>query len=45
MKTYLLIPYEPAPEDPKWLTKKKAGKKLNPLEIELYSNYKWEGEH
>jgi len=39
MKTIVLIPFEPAPEDPIWLRKKHAGKKLDPLEAEEY--YKW----
>ena len=28
LRTTVLIPFEPAPQDPVWLTKKYAGKKL-----------------
>lgn len=41
MKTYLKIPFERAPEDPSWLTKKKAGRKLDPLEAEEYFKFKY----
>lgn len=41
MKTYLRIPFERAPEDPSWLTKKKAGRKLNPIEAEEYYKFKF----
>lgn len=34
MKTYLRIPYERAPEDPSWLMKAHAGRKLDPIEAE-----------
>ena len=34
MRTIVLIPTEPAPPDPLWLTKKHAGKKLDPIEAE-----------
>ena len=33
MKTEVLIPFEPAPKDPKWLLKKHAGKKLSHEEL------------
>lgn len=36
MMTFLRIPFERAPEDPSWLTKKKAGRKLDPIEAEEY---------
>lgn len=39
MKTIVLIPTEPAPEDPQWLLKKHANKKLDPIEIEEYYKY------
>ena len=39
MKTIVLIPFEPAPEDPPWLLKKHANKKLNPIEAEEYYKY------
>lgn len=41
MKTFLKIPFERAPEDPSWLVKKKAGRKLNPLEAEEYYKFKF----
>ena len=42
MKTNLLIPFEPAPEDPVWLVKAQAGKRLDPIEAEEYFLYKFE---
>ena len=45
MKTFLKIPYERAKEDPLWLTKKHAGHKLDPIELEEYFKYKYEKSH
>ena len=42
MKTVLRIATQRAPEDPTWMVKKKAGKKLNPLEADEYFAYKFE---
>ena len=42
MKTILLIPVVPAKEDPSWMIKKHAGKKLDPIEAEEYYNYLYE---
>jgi hypothetical protein len=39
MKTELLIPTEVAPKDPRWLMKKHANKKLDPLEAEEYYKF------
>eukprot|EP00347_Sterkiella_histriomuscorum_P004491 403360262 len=39
MRTLVLIPYEPAPQDPDWLVKKHANKKLDPLETEQYYKF------
>ncbi len=39
MKTIVLIPTEPAPEDPLWLRKKHANKKLDALEAEEYYKF------
>lgn len=39
MYTIVRIPTEPAIEDPKWLLKKHAGKKLDSLEAEEYYKY------
>ncbi len=44
MRTFVRIPYERAPEDPSWMTKKKAGKKLDPMEAEEYFNVRYEQE-
>jgi len=41
MMTFLRIPFERAPEDPSWLTKKKAGRKLDPIEAEEYYKFKF----
>jgi len=41
MMTFLKIPFERAPEDPSWLTKKKAGRKLDPIEAEEYYKFKF----
>ena len=40
MFTNVKIPIEPAPKDPKWIIKKHAGKKLDPIELEEYFHYK-----
>ena len=45
MKTYLLIPFEPAPEDPSWMYKARSGRKMNPLEAEEYMKSKHDSEH
>jgi hypothetical protein len=45
MKTYLKIPYERAPEDPVWLTKAHAGRKLDPIEVEEFMLHKHTLEH
>ena len=45
MKTYLRIPYQRAPEDPSWLSKAHAGRKLDPIELEEYLHFKYEKEH
>jgi hypothetical protein len=45
MKTFMKIPFERAKEDPSWLTKKHAGLKLDPIEIEEYYRYKFEKNH
>ena len=42
MKTYLLIPFKKTKEDPSWLSKKHAGLKLDPIEIEEYYKHKYE---
>lgn len=36
------IPYQRAPEDPSWLLKAKAGRKLDALEAEEYFHYKFD---
>jgi hypothetical protein len=41
----VLIPFERAPADPKWLLKKHARRKLNPLEAEDYFKHEFEEEH
>lgn len=38
------IAYERAPEAPTWMSKKKAGRKLNPMEAEEYFKYKFDQE-
>ncbi len=45
MKTYVKIPFEPAPRDPSWLLKKYSGKKMNPLESEEYFKHIFEEDH
>ena len=40
MKTEVRIPTEPAPKDPEWMYKRKAGEKLNAFEVEEYYHYK-----
>lgn len=45
MFTEVLIPIQPAPKDPKWMIKKHAGKKLDPLEIEEYLKFKHDNEN
>jgi hypothetical protein len=45
MKTFMRIATERAPEDPTWMVKKKAGKKLNPIEADEYFAYKFEQDH
>jgi hypothetical protein len=32
MKTFMRIPYSRAPEDPSWMSKVRAGRKMNPIE-------------
>jgi hypothetical protein len=44
MKTFLRIPFERAPESPSWMIKKKAGRKLDPVEAECYYKWKYEKE-
>jgi hypothetical protein len=44
MKTYLRIPFERAIEDPSWMSKKKAGRKLSPIEAEEFFQAKYEKE-
>ena len=39
------IPFSKAPEDPSWMTKKKAGRKLNPIEANQWLKTKFEDEH
>jgi hypothetical protein len=36
LRTIVLIPFEKAPKDPSWLTKKHARKRLNIWETEEY---------
>ena len=36
------IPFQRAPEAPSWMSKKKAGRKLDPIEAEEYFKYKYE---
>lgn len=36
MMTILRIPFARAPEDPTWMSKVRAGKKLNPIEANMY---------
>ena len=45
MKTFLRIPFAPAPEDPAWMYKAKSGRKMNPWEVEEYLKWKHEIEH
>lgn len=45
MKTFMRIPYQRAPEDPSWLLKKKAGRKLDPIEVEEYYRYQFDQSH
>jgi hypothetical protein len=45
MKTYMRIANERAPEAPSWMSKKKAGRKLNPMEAEEYFKDKFEKEY
>lgn len=40
----MLIPFEPAPQDPDWMIKVKAGKRLTPAETELYLEYSYNKE-
>lgn len=42
MKTIVNIPYEPAPKDPRWMIKKKAGKRLTADETLEYYQYLFE---
>ena len=42
MKTVMKIAFERAPEAPSWMSKKKAGRKLNPMEAEEYFKDKYE---
>jgi hypothetical protein len=42
MQTILRIPFERAPEAPSWMSKKKAGKKLDPMEAEAYFTDRYE---
>ena len=45
MKTFLKIPFEPAPEDPSWMFKARSGKKMSPPEAEEYFKWKHDKEH
>ena len=45
MKTIMKIPFQRAPVGPSWLTKKKAGRKLNPIEANQWLKAKFEEEH
>jgi hypothetical protein len=45
MYTVLRIPFKRAEEAPSWLSKKKAGRKLDPIEAEEYYHYQFEKEH
>ena len=36
MFTVVRIPYSRAPEDPTWMAKVRTGRKLNPLEANMY---------
>eukprot|EP00347_Sterkiella_histriomuscorum_P004744 403359274 len=42
MRTLVNIPYEAAPQDPVWMTKRQAGKKLNSQEMRQYMEYQYE---
>ena len=42
MKTLVNIPYERAPEDPKWMYKRMAGKKLTAEETNEYYEYEFD---
>lgn len=45
MSTEVLIPVTPAPADPEWLYKKKAGERLNAEEIRSYHIWKHDENH
>lgn len=45
MKTYLKIPFERAPEDPVWLSKAHAGRKLDPIEVEEFMEHKYQTDY
>lgn len=45
MKSYVKIPFEPAPRDPSWLLKKYSKRKMNPLESEEYFKHLFEEDH
>jgi hypothetical protein len=44
MRTIVLIPFEPAPQDPVWMKKKHAGRKLTAEEFQMFAQYQFEKE-
>ena len=42
MKTILLIPTHPAPEDPEWIQKGHSGRKMDSIEAEQWFKYKYD---
>jgi|TARA_B110000305_G_C18907244_1_gene389069 hypothetical protein len=45
MRTIMRIPFERAPEAPNWMSKKKAGRRLDPVEAEEYYLDKYQKEY
>lgn len=45
MRTVMRIPWKRAPDDPSWLTKAHAGKKLDAIEVEQWYRHKYNREH
>lgn len=45
MMTIMKIPFERAPEAPSWMSKKKAGRRLDPVEAEEFYSHKYQGEY
>lgn len=45
MKTFMRIPYKRAPEDPSWMIKSKAGRRLDPIEVEELHRWKFDTSH